>query len=173
MEFFAAPDRRSQRVLCVFIPHYYSARNLDSDALLTTTFFLRQLLDCDFGNPSPWIFPNGTIIMAVNAGYCHNFLETIGLVSAPSWRGPWNFYGTTEPILRNTNNSIHIAEDPMFWATHRGFHLMVHNQIRDGGPNPALYAHSLDARTWTLHDDSGNPGPCVVVCGDVIDHPKN
>ena len=41
-------------------------------------------------NPSPYVLPNGTIVMAFNAGFCHNHLETIGLaVSHSGWQGPW------------------------------------------------------------------------------------
>lgn len=113
------------------------------------------LLDCAHTNPSPWIFPNGTIVMAINAGYCHNSLETIGLLTAPSYRGPWT-YLVTDPILHNSDGSVHRCEDPYLWYDHRGYHLMVHNQQ---GGQIALYAHSLEGRAWTLHNNAGNPGP--------------
>jgi hypothetical protein len=110
------------------------------------------LLDCAHTNPSPWLFANGSILMAVNAGYCHGGLETIGLLSAPSYRGPWSYF-SVEPILRNADGSPHRCEDPYLWWTPRGFHLMVHNQQ---GAGVARYAHSADARSWVLHDA---PGP--------------
>ena len=115
------------------------------------------LLDCAHTNPSVAFLPNGSALMAINAGWCHNNLETIGLLQAPSWRGPWTWL-TTEPILHNSDGSIHHCEDPFLWATSRGYHLMVHNQQ---GAGVALYAHSEDARTWVLHDNDGNPGPCA------------
>jgi hypothetical protein len=114
------------------------------------------LLDCAHTNPSPWIFPNGTIIMAINAGFCHGGLETIGLLTAPSYAGPWTWLNHGDPILHNSDGSIHHCEDPFLWVTERGFHLMVHNQQ---GSGVALYAHSLDALSWTLHNEAGNPGP--------------
>jgi hypothetical protein len=127
--------------------------------LIITDANTSKILDCMHGNPSPWIFSNGSILLAFNGGYCHNYTETIGLAFAPSWKGPWKMF-QRDPILINARDgSIHIAEDPMLWASHRGFHLMVHNQYRDGGGSPSLYAHSLDARTWILHDAIDNPGP--------------
>ena len=111
------------------------------------------LLDCAHTNPSPWIFPNGSIIMAINAGFCHNELETIGLLQAPSYKGPWTFV-TPDPILLNSDGSIHHCEDPFLWVTSRGYHLMVHNQQGDG---VSRYAHSTNLLNWTLHD--GDPGP--------------
>lgn len=124
-------------------------------AINVTNQSASALLDCAHTNPSPWIFPNGSIVMAINAGYCHGQLETIGLLSAPSYAGPWSWY-ETDPVLHNADGSVHHCEDPFLWVTQRGFHLMVHNQQ---GPNVALYAHSLDGHAWVLHNDAGNPGP--------------
>ena len=43
------------------------------------------LLDCAHTNPSVIFFPNGSALMAFNAGFCHDQVETIGLgVSAPT-----------------------------------------------------------------------------------------
>ena len=114
-----------------------------------------SLLDCAHTNPSPWIAADGSIVMAINAGYCHGNLETIGLLQAPSYLGPWT-YVSPDPILANADGSPHHCEDPFYWHDARGHHLMVHNQQ---GANVALYAHSEDARTWVMHDDAGNPGP--------------
>ena len=116
------------------------------------------LLDCMHTNPSPWIFPNGSIIMAINAGWCHNYLETIGLLTAPSYAGPWTFMNGGNPILFNADGSVHKAEDPFVYASPRGLHLLVHNM--EGGNGPALYAHSADGGAhWVLHNEPGNPGP--------------
>ena len=111
------------------------------------------LLDCAHTNPSPWLFANGSILMAINAGFCHGHLETIGLLTAPSWRGPWTWF-ETEPILHDADGSIHHCEDPLLWFDERGAHLMVHNQ--EGG-GIARYAHSVDGHSpWVLHPA---PGP--------------
>lgn len=113
------------------------------------------LLDCAHTNPSVAFLPNGSVVMAVNAGWCHDHLETIGLLTAPSWRGPFTFL-STDPILHNADGSIHHGEDPFIYADARGFHLLIHNMQ---GAGVALYAHSADAFTWVLHDGEGNPGP--------------
>jgi hypothetical protein len=120
-----------------------------------------KLLDCAHTNPSAVVNADGSIVMAINAGFCHAHLETIGLLQAPSWRGPWT-YLSIDPILLNADGSIHHCEDPFLWRTSRGWHLMVHNQQ---GAGIALYAHSEDAINWVLHDDPGNPGPYT---GNVI-----
>jgi hypothetical protein len=116
---------------------------------------ISALLDCAHTNPSVHIFPNGSALMAFNAGYCHGNLETIGILQAPSVFGPWTFW-SPDPILLNPDGSPHKCEDPFLWVDGRGWHLMVHNQQ---GANVALYAHSVDGRNWTLHNDVGNPGP--------------
>ena len=37
-------------------------------AINVTDQAVSALLDCAHTNPSPWVFPNGTIVMAINAG---------------------------------------------------------------------------------------------------------
>ena len=113
------------------------------------------LLDCAHTNPSAAFHANGSVLLAFNAGWCHSNAETLGILTAPSWRGPWS-YLTPDPILLNADGSFHHCEDPFLWITARGYHLMAHNQQ---GSGVGLYAHSLDARSWTLHDAAGYPGP--------------
>lgn len=87
------------------------------------------------------------------AGFCHGNLETIGLLQAPSYHGPWTFLNNGDPILLEPDGSPHRCEDPFLWWTPRGWHLMVHNQQGDG---VARYAHSVNGLNWTLH---AAPGP--------------
>ena len=46
---------------------------------------------CTHTNPTVQVLANGTWVMAFNAGFCNNHLETIGVaVSHGGWKGPWN-----------------------------------------------------------------------------------
>jgi hypothetical protein len=137
------------------------AASLEGPWTTTPVIFVNQnasaLLDCTHTNPSIVYRRDGLgLRMAFNAGYCHNQLETIGIATAPSWRGPWSL-ASDAPIFLNASGVPHQCEDPMLWETARGWHLMVHNQA---GAAVARYAHSLDGLSWVLHDDNGtNPGP--------------
>jgi len=51
--------------------------------------WMSDLLDCTHTNPTPFFLPNGTVVLAFNAGFCHSDLETIGIASAPHWSGPY------------------------------------------------------------------------------------
>lgn len=113
------------------------------------------LLDCAHTNPSPFFFDNGSMVMLFNAGYCHANLETIGILEAPSWRGPYTLR-SPDPIFMDADGTPHTCEDPSLWIDERGWHAMVHNF--DGG-RISLYAHSLDGYAWTLHGEASNPGP--------------
>jgi hypothetical protein len=111
------------------------------------------LLDAQHTNPSAVIFADGSVLMAFNAGWNHNWLETIGLAKAPHWSGPYTLF-SIDPILFNSDGTPHHCEDPFLYASKRGLHLLVHNQ-QDSGV--ARYAHSADGGlTWVLH---GAPGP--------------
>jgi hypothetical protein len=53
------------------------------------------------------VLENGTIVMAFNAGFCHNKLETIGVaVSHGGWQGPWNLLAKNS-ILKNADGTPH------------------------------------------------------------------
>ena len=111
------------------------------------------LMDAQHTNPSAVFFPNGSVLVAFNAGWNHNNLETIGIAQAPSWRGPYTLFSLA-PVLFNADGSPHRCEDPFLYASQRGLHLLVHNQ-QDSGVS--RYAHSADGgASWVLH---GAPGP--------------
>ena len=56
---------------------------------------------CAHTNPSVQLLPNGTAVMAFNAGFCHNNLETIGVaVSHGGLLGPWNLLAKNS-MLKN------------------------------------------------------------------------
>jgi hypothetical protein len=59
---------------------------------------------CAFTNPSPHILPNGTVVLAFQAGYCHEpfgfGFELLGVVRADSYLGPYTLI-TGEPLIPN------------------------------------------------------------------------
>lgn len=119
------------------------------------------LLYCAHTNPSPWFLPNGTVVMAVNAGFCHDNLETIGLVYADSWNGTWKMW-TPLNVLNNPDGTPHKSEDPFLFKTKRGWHLLVHNQ--QGPQGESAYAYSEDGFSFTMSPTS--PYGCTVTFTD-------
>lgn len=107
--------------------------------------------DEDTSNPSPWMLPNGTVLLmyrgcVVYGGGCTK--ECIGIASAPHWRGPYTRLRSS-PILANVS-----AEDPSMWVDKRGHvHFLMHYI-----PDQALVARHAFARQytgpWNLHVDS-------------------
>lgn len=66
---------------------------------------------CAHTNPSVQLLKNGTAVMAFNAGFCHNHLETIGVaVSHNGLLGPWNLLSKNS-ILKNPDGSPHHCEE--------------------------------------------------------------
>lgn len=115
---------------------------------------------CTHTNPSPYVLPNGTIVMAFNAGFCNNHLETIGLaVSHGGWRGPWNLL-KRNAILRRSDGKPHGCEDPFVWHDKRGWHLIVHNQQSPPSGGESAYAFSPDGHKWTM--SAVQPYDCVL-----------
>jgi hypothetical protein len=72
------------------------------EAQLSPPACLRPLpqVYCAHTNPSPVFLPNGSVVMAFNAGFCHDTLETIGVAHAPHWSGPYSLLAK-EAVLRN------------------------------------------------------------------------
>jgi hypothetical protein len=106
-----------------------------------------SLFDCAHTNPAPWFFNNnnGSLLLAFNAGFCHDNIETIGIAFAPHWSGPYTIT-TLAPIFPGPSNTSHphSCEDPFLYEDERGFHLIGH----DMSGNLAFYAHSFDAYDW-------------------------
>ena len=105
-----------------------------------------KIFDCAHTNPSPYIYPNGSLAMAINAGFCHSQLETIGILQAPAWDGPYTLR-TTEGIFQD---GAHSSEDPFLWVDRRGWHMLAHNF----GSSISLYASSLDGVSWSISPDA-------------------
>lgn len=65
---------------------------------------------CTHTNPSPFYLPNGSIVLAFNAGFCNGELETIGTaISHGGWAGPWNLL-SRNAIIHNKDGSPHHCE---------------------------------------------------------------
>jgi hypothetical protein len=103
-------------------------------------------------NPTPFIFPNGTTLLAVSASPCPANWGSlapncVGLLRAESWRGPYTPLFTT-PIVHPE------SEDPFIWQDPRGnFHLLTnvntyHHRCAQGVPCGG-HAWSTDALTWS------------------------
>ena len=119
------------------------------------------LRQCAHTNPSPVFLPNGSVVIAFNAGFCHGNLETIGLARADHWRGPYTLLAT-EAVLRNPDGTPHHCEDPHLWRSERGWHLLTHNQ--QGPQGVSSYGYSTDAVTW--HLSPLTPYNCTVAYTD-------
>lgn len=108
----------------------------------------------DVANPTPYIFPNGSVLMLYRSysnlrtggtwqwGAPYPGYTMIGVATAPHWRGPYTLHPT--PIFDNLN------EDPYLYRDHRGgFHAVFHNM--DPWPSTAAvgrHAFSPDGFQW-------------------------
>lgn len=107
--------------------------------------------DEDTTNPSPWVLPNGTVLLmyrgcVVRQPGCHG--EYMGVASAPRWQGPYTRL-RKGPILPEV-----YAEDPSFWIDRRGnFHFLMHYI-----PDRQRVARHAFARSftgpWSMHNAS-------------------
>jgi len=115
---------------------------------------------CAHTNPSPVVLPNGTIVMAFNAGCCDpECAEMIGTaISDNGWEGPWRLLSKNSIFPGSTSARGHGAEDPFLWHTKRGFHLLAHNF--EGPQGASAYGHSVDGHTWTLSPET--PYNCTI-----------
>lgn len=99
-------------------------------------------------NPSVHFFSNGSLIMAGRGGNPNNEAESDGIITAPSWRGPY----TMHTMIGDPQSSPHV-EDPFIWRDHRGnFHCIFH-KFTDEHPSCGGHAFSRDGFNWTLTND--------------------
>jgi len=73
-----------------------------------------------YTNPSPYIFPNGTVLLAArtNEGITEGSHERIHILRADSWRGPYDHLSTVGKY-----------EDPFLWRGASGhFHMLSHDR---------------------------------------------
>ena len=115
--------------------------------------------DCNVTNLSPWILPNGTVVMAFRSTKCaannpdtacaSTGCQNIGIaVSESGWQGP--YVKRPDPIEPLANN-----EDPFLWQSSRGWHMLMHGKALCGSSQTDIntcgaMAYSLDSFTWYL-----------------------
>jgi hypothetical protein len=99
---------------------------------------------CARTNPAAWPLPNGTVILGMNAGYCHSHDEQLAVAWSPSgYEGPYSML-KQGPAIPGGNRD----EDPFLWHNRRGYHMLAH-----GLQTTALegrLAFSEDGYSWKL-----------------------
>ena len=120
--------------------------------------------NCHASNPSPVVLPSGNILLMYRGtpcdlagAACNSAWECVrqGIAEAPSYRG--EFVKRPEPLALAST-----SEDPFFWQSKRGFHLLTHSWRTCGEPVPGTpdrpnpsagscgaYSWSEDSQTWT------------------------
>merc|ERR1712038_635348 len=119
--------------------------------------------NCNWSNPSPLVFENGTVLMMYRGTPCMkvgerhckndtiNLCEHQGIAIADSIDGP--FRDRQGMISELSGN-----EDAVFFRTRRGFAAMFHSknacgQGPEGGKICGSLAHSKDTWNWTLNNE--------------------
>eukprot|EP01060_Flectonema_neradi_P009249 TRINITY_DN16605_c0_g1_i1.p1 TRINITY_DN16605_c0_g1~~TRINITY_DN16605_c0_g1_i1.p1 ORF type:complete len:403 (+),score=59.40 TRINITY_DN16605_c0_g1_i1:52-1209(+) len=102
-----------------------------------------------FTNPSPHIFPNGTVTLAFQAQPIGKHYELIGVARAASWDTPYVLL-TGVPVVKNDPDLCvaGMGEDPFLWQDDMGWHMLIHGMCPSGFIN-AVYVYSNDdCMTW-------------------------
>ena len=86
-------------------------------------------------NPSPLLFQNGTVLLAVSRKFLSGGKRTV-LMTSNSWKGPFRNITTTSTAA----GSLATGEDPDLFQTPRGFHMLNHNT----GPSSTRLWYSTD-----------------------------
>jgi hypothetical protein len=86
-------------------------------------------------NPSPLLFQNGTVLLAVSRNFLSGGKRTV-LMTSNSWKGPFRNITATS----TTAGSLATGEDPDLFQTPRGFHMLNHNT----GPSSTRLWYSTD-----------------------------
>ena len=105
---------------------------------------------CPPGNPAPYFFENGTVLLFYSAQPCPAgwgaSATCISVARASSWRGPYSTVGAL-PITAPE------SEDPSVFRTARGFHLLTNvnngHQRCDASVPCGGHAWSRDGLTWS------------------------
>ena len=114
---------------------------------------------CNRTSPSPVLFANGSVLMALHTTRCagerqcqrqgENFCEHLAMFAAPSVRGPY------VNVLAQPIHDLEGSEDPFLWRGRRGMHMLVHskNACGDFSEGCGLLASSRDGlRDWRSGD---------------------
>eukprot|EP00051_Salpingoeca_urceolata_P007620 m.99073 g.99073 ORF g.99073 m.99073 type:complete len:507 (+) comp15314_c0_seq1:60-1580(+) len=116
-------------------------------------------------NPTVTFFPNGSLLMLGRGGDPRRESESDGVITAPSWRGPYTFH----TVVGSPGSPA--VEDPFVWQDHRGnFHALFH-KFTDEHPGSGGHAFSTDGFSWTLTDEAAYT--TVVTTADGTEHPFN
>jgi len=149
--------------------------------------------DSDIGwgndNPAPYIYPNGTVLMLTRRYQSPKRgvepHDTIWLVTAPSWKGPYHFV-SDKPVLMDWQGqpTRENMEDPCLWRNARGhFHALFHFGHRHAWSADGLHWSVGNISVWdttvgsTLQKDAerpriwidpatGSPGLLFTACRD-------
>lgn len=125
-------------------------------------------LGCDRADAAPYVLPNRSVVVAFGAGGCQGGLETIGVMRADTWRGPYALT-SLEPIASADGcPTAQLAEDPAIWHDgRRGWHLIAHGLCdwrvpgHNGTDLYGLHAYSRDAVNWTVARDPATGFPTL------------
>ncbi len=104
----------------------------------------------DFTNPSPYMFSNGTVLLAARKNGIH-------ILRAPHWRGPY------EHVLR-----VGEYEDPFLYRDKKGrFHMLSHDRDDHSGGSQEFFADR--GGHWSSVDGlSGWSGPVEAYSTEVV-----
>jgi hypothetical protein len=95
-------------------------------------------------NPSVTFNKNGSLIMAARGGNPHKQCCSDGIVTAPSWRGPY-----TQHTQIGTPSSPDVEDPFIYTDAHGHYHCLFHKFV-DEHPSCGGHAFSRDGWTWTL-----------------------
>ena len=120
---------------------------------------------CQIDNPTATFFPNGSLLMLGRGGIPSRESGSDGIITAPSWRGPYTMHG---PVGDEASPSV---EDPFVWQDKRGnFHALFH-KFTDEHPFCGGHAYSRDGFTWVLHDTPAYS--TIITTSDGVNHTFN
>lgn len=117
--------------------------------------------DCRLADPTFVVLPSGEMIVAYRGTKCccdgligawsntgEHELETVGLLRAPAWDGPYT--RDAVPIFGSGTDN----EDPFLWTSERGVHMLMHSQDNShhNHERRGAYAFSPDGgpHSWRL-----------------------
>ena len=112
-------------------------------------------IGCGYTNPSPFVFENGTVLLAFQGGPCVNpspfSYEMLGVAIAPSWNASYVVINDGQPIVTPDWYCVAgFGEDPFVWYSPAtdSFHMLAHGMCF--APFDARHLYSTDGSHWTV-----------------------
>ena len=112
-------------------------------------------IGCGYTNPSPFVFDNGSVLLAFQGGPCKDpspfDVEMIGVALAPSWNATYSVLNHGQPIVLPEWICVAgFGEDPFVWysAASSSYHMLVHGMCF--APFDSRHLFSSDGANWTL-----------------------